>query len=110
MLFDYDNDVAVNNSSDDNASRIRNFITNMTANCKGQERVSSLNRSQQDALLMCLNNIERNNGNSGHISLVQGPPGCGKTHFLVALMHVLLSRGHKLIVRHYFLVIILTDF
>lgn len=104
--FNGDSEITGSGGREDNASQIQRFVAGMNGNSKGQERVSSLNDSQEDALIVCLNDIERKNEKNGSVSLVQGPPGCGKTHFLVALMHVLLSRGHKLIVRHYIPVII----
>ena len=97
-VSDEDDGIMEADNSGENTSQIQEYIRGMVGNSKGQQKVSSLNNSQHDALIMCLKDVERRNEINGGISLVQGPPGCGKTHFLVALMHVLLSRGHKLIV------------
>ena len=98
VKVDENSEIVDRNDGVDNASPLQKFVAGIPANSRGRQRVSSLNESQQQALIMCLTDIERKHERNGGVSLVQGPPGCGKTHFLVALMHVLLSRGHKLMV------------
>jgi len=48
---------------------------------------TQLNLRQKDSIVYCMNNVLQN---TGSLSLVQGPPGCGKTRFIVALLKTLL--------------------
>eukprot|EP00854_Cymbomonas_tetramitiformis_P006387 gene6387-7652_t len=57
-----------------------------------EEAERGLNQSQQKALRMFLES------SSGHLQLVQGPPGCGKTHFLAALLQGLRLKGVRTLV------------
>ena len=55
-----------------------------------QWRDPSLNDSQKDAIRFALATAE--------VALIHGPPGTGKTHTLIELIHQLLRRGQRLLV------------
>jgi hypothetical protein len=64
---------------------------------EGQNQIKSLNSSQILALRECLGGEETNRNKSAvddHrcLHLILGPPGCGKTHFLVSLLHTLVAK------------------
>ena len=66
-----------------------------------QKYLSGLNVGQSLALKSIVKSVEKNsptNISYGSLSLVQGPPGCGKTHFLVNLIFVMLVKGYKLMI------------
>jgi hypothetical protein len=54
---------------------------------------AQLNLRQKDSIVYCMNNVLQN---TGSLSLVQGPPGCGKTRFIVALLKTLLLKQRQL--------------
>lgn len=60
------------------------------------EAMCGLNRSQWVAAEKCIQ-IARDKG-KGHLQLIQGPPGCGKTTFLSVLLHQLLACGARVMV------------
>lgn len=53
-----------------------------------------LNKSQQKAYAKCIDLT----GEKGRIQLIQGPPGCGKSHFLSVLLEGLVARKKKVMV------------
>ena len=53
--------------------------------------VSGLNPSQRKSLHRFMNG----NGHMDQLQMVQGPPGCGKTHFTVSLLNALLEGKKK---------------
>jgi hypothetical protein len=64
---------------------------------EGRYQIQSLNSSQTLALRNCLGGEERNMNKSDIddkrcLHLILGPPGCGKTHFLVSLLHALIAK------------------
>lgn len=64
---------------------------------EGRHQIQSLNSSQTLALRDCLGVEERNMNKSDIddkrcLHLILGPPGCGKTHFLVSLLHALIAK------------------
>lgn len=59
-----------------------------------REQLPVLNESQWSAFRVCLASAH----DSGQVRLVQGPPGCGKTHFASALLHQLVASGLRVLV------------
>ena len=53
--------------------------------------VSGLNPSQRKSLHRFMNH----NGHMDQLQMVQGPPGCGKTHFTVSLLNALIEGKNK---------------
>jgi hypothetical protein len=56
--------------------------------------IRRLNPSQRRALHRFLTH----NGHMDQLQMVQGPPGCGKTHFTVSLLHELSARRRRVLV------------
>eukprot|EP01038_Epipyxis_sp_PR26KG_P010022 gene10022-13478_t len=63
-----------------------------------QKYLSQLNFSQQEAVLKCLLGFNVSINHSGNLSLVQGPPGCGKTHVLSILIHIFVELKLRVVV------------
>ena len=79
------------NDGVDNASPLQKFVAGIPANSRGRERVSSLNESQQQALIMCLTDIERKHERNGVYHLFKDRQDAEKPIFLSHFMHVLVT-------------------
>jgi hypothetical protein len=109
---DNDNDVDIDSDDDSDVAYSgilpRALMTQLSA--RSSNRLNSLNVSQSEALRKCLGTgiTERNDGtgvqgsastvlavSDGNLHLILGPPGCGKTHFLVATLHALVAKGNQ---------------
>lgn len=66
-----------------------------------QQFVANLNESQMAAMTFCTSHLTADNQNSlQHLptgSIIVGPPGCGKTTFSVAAVHVYLAFGKSVL-------------
>ena len=76
------------------------FLAHLSA--KSSNKMKTLNQSQLAALHACLGAVGSGADSSaaqtlrvqtGNLHLILGPPGCGKTHFLVAMLHALIARS-----------------
>ena len=56
---------------------------------------TQLNKSQKEALDACIDAICSDCGN---LKLIQGPPGCGKTHFLAHLVKALIQNKKRVLI------------
>jgi AAA domain len=108
--YDIDGDSGSDDDSDvaDSGILPRAIMTQLSA--RSSNRLNSLNVSQSEALRKCLGSsiTARNDGtggsgsastvlavSDGNLHLILGPPGCGKTHFLVATLHALIAKGNQ---------------
>lgn len=112
--YDSDSDIGIDSdgdSDDDVADKgilPKPIMTQLSA--RSSSRLKSLNVSQSEALRKCLGifTSEGNDGtggpgssstvlavSDGNLHLILGPPGCGKTHFLVATLHALIAKGNQ---------------
>ena len=81
------NDDDVNDSDADND----NDNNNNNNNNNGNNNKNDKNKNDNQTEISSIAPLHSSNGN---LHLILGPPGCGKTHFLVSLLHSLIGKAN----------------